>query len=81
MSKNYSFIIIGGGLIALQTASIATGLFFAVILLFMCVTLLKELTEELLISEGVNKIEWFTKTCQGIGYITGNLFWDLCLLI
>jgi len=44
--KSIDFIIIGGGLIALQTASIITGLFFAVILLFMCFSLLKGLKEE-----------------------------------
>ena len=50
-------LLIGGGLIALQTASIATGLFFAVILLFMCFSLLKGLKEELLNLVGANKIE------------------------
>lgn len=40
-------LLLGGGLIALQTASIITGLFFAVILLFMCFSLLKGLREEL----------------------------------
>jgi choline/glycine/proline betaine transport protein len=40
-------LLMGGGLIALQTASIITGLFFAVILLFMCFSLLKGLREEL----------------------------------
>ncbi len=44
--KSIDFIIIGGGLIALQTVSIITGLFFAVILLFMCFSLLKGLKEE-----------------------------------
>jgi len=39
-------LLIGGGLIALQTVSIITGLFFAIILLFMCVSLLKGLKEE-----------------------------------
>jgi choline/glycine/proline betaine transport protein len=39
-------LLVGGGLIALQTASITTGLFFAVILLFMCFSLLKGLKEE-----------------------------------
>jgi len=39
-------LLVGGGLIALQTASVATGLFFAVILLFMCFSLLKGLKEE-----------------------------------
>ncbi len=39
-------LLVGGGLIALQTISITTGLFFAVILLFMCVSLLKGLREE-----------------------------------
>lgn len=39
-------LLVGGGLIALQTASIITGLFFAVILLFMCLSLLKGLKEE-----------------------------------
>jgi choline/glycine/proline betaine transport protein len=39
-------LLIGGGLVALQTASIITGLFFAVILLFMCLSLLKGLKEE-----------------------------------
>ena len=39
-------LLVGGGLIALQTASIITGLFFAVILLFMCFSLLKGLKEE-----------------------------------
>ena len=39
-------LLIGGGLIALQTASIITGLFFAVILLFVCLSLLKGLKEE-----------------------------------
>ncbi len=40
-------LLVGGGLIALQTASIITGLFFAAILLFMCFSLLKGLKEEL----------------------------------
>ena len=39
-------LLVGGGLVALQTASIITGLFFAVILLFMCLSLLKGLKEE-----------------------------------
>jgi choline/glycine/proline betaine transport protein len=39
-------LLVGGGLIAMQTASITTGLFFAVILLFMCFSLLKGLKEE-----------------------------------
>jgi len=39
-------LLVGGGLVALQTASIITGLFFAVILLFMCFSLLKGLKEE-----------------------------------
>ena len=39
-------LLAGGGLIALQTASIITGLFFAIILLFMCFSLLKGLKEE-----------------------------------
>ena len=50
-------LLVGGGLIALQMASIATGLFFAVILLFMCFSLLKGLKEEPLNLEGANKIE------------------------
>jgi choline/glycine/proline betaine transport protein len=41
-------LLVGGGLIAMQTVSITTGLFFAIILLFMCVSLLKGLKEELL---------------------------------
>ena len=40
-------LLLGGGLIALQTASIITGLFFAIILLFVCLSLLKGLKEEL----------------------------------
>lgn len=40
-------LLVGGGLIALQTVSITTGLFFAVILLCMCVSLLKGLREEI----------------------------------
>ena len=40
-------LLLGGGLIALQTASIITGLFFAIILLFVCLSLLKGLNEEL----------------------------------
>jgi choline/glycine/proline betaine transport protein len=40
-------LLVGGGLIALQTVSITTGLFFAIILLFMCFSLLKGLREEL----------------------------------
>ena len=39
-------LLMGGGLIAMQTVSIISGLFFAVILLFMCVSLLKGLREE-----------------------------------
>ena len=39
-------LLLGGGLIALQTASIITGLFFAIILLFVCLSLLKGLNEE-----------------------------------
>jgi len=39
-------LLVGGGLIAMQTVSIISGLFFAVILLFMCVSLLKGLREE-----------------------------------
>ena len=39
-------LLIGGGLVALQTASIIMGLFFAIILLFMCLSLLKGLKEE-----------------------------------
>ncbi len=41
-------LLVGGGLIAMQTVSITTGLFFAVILLFMCISLLKGLKEEIL---------------------------------
>ena len=44
-------LLVGGGLIALQTVSITTGLFFAIILLFMCISLQKGLREEILAIE------------------------------
>ena len=47
-------LLVGGGLVALQTASIITGLFFAVILLFMCLSLLKGLKEESITLEREN---------------------------
>ena len=45
-------LLLGGGLQALQTASIATGLPFAVVLLVMCYSLYKGLSQELAMIEG-----------------------------
>ena len=45
-------LLLGGGLQALQTASIATGLPFAVVLLIMCYSLYKGLSQELAMIEG-----------------------------
>jgi choline/glycine/proline betaine transport protein len=39
-------LLMGGGLVALQSASIATGLPFTIVLLFMCYSLYRELKEE-----------------------------------
>jgi len=50
-------LLVGGGLIALQTVSITTGLFFAIILLFMCISLQKGLREEILDIERNNNIK------------------------
>jgi choline/glycine/proline betaine transport protein len=50
-------LLVGGGLIALQTVSITTGLFFAIILLFMCISLQKGLREEILAIEEKNNIK------------------------
>ncbi|MEM7795266.1 MAG: BCCT family transporter [Cyanobacteria bacterium P01_C01_bin.118] len=45
-------LLLGGGLQALQTASIATGLPFAIVLLFMCYSLYRGLSQELAVIEG-----------------------------
>ena len=45
-------LLLGGGLQALQTASIATGLPFAVVLLVMCYSLYRGLSQELAMIEG-----------------------------
>ena len=45
-------LLLGGGLQALQTASIATGLPFAIVLLVMCYSLYKGLSQELAMIEG-----------------------------
>ncbi|EKU99466.1 choline/carnitine/betaine transport [Leptolyngbya sp. PCC 7375] len=45
-------LLLGGGLQALQTASIATGLPFAVVLLVMCFSLYRGLSQELAMIEG-----------------------------
>ena len=44
-------LLLGGGLQALQTASIATGLPFAIILLVMCYSLYRGLNQELVMLE------------------------------
>lgn len=45
-------LLLGGGLVALQTASITTGLPFAIVLLFLCYSLYKGLRQEALV-EGI----------------------------
>ena len=45
-------LLLGGGLQALQTASIATGLPFAIVLLIMCYSLYRGLSQELAMIEG-----------------------------
>ncbi|MEO0349193.1 MAG: BCCT family transporter [Cyanobacteria bacterium P01_A01_bin.15] len=45
-------LLLGGGLQALQTASIATGLPFAIVLLIMCYSLYRGLSQELAMMEG-----------------------------
>ncbi|MEO1401971.1 MAG: BCCT family transporter, partial [Cyanobacteria bacterium J06635_1] len=45
-------LLLGGGLQALQTASITTGLPFAVVLLIMCYSLYQGLSQELAMIEG-----------------------------
>jgi choline/glycine/proline betaine transport protein len=50
-------LLIGGGLAALQTAAITTGLPFAIVLVIMCYSLYKGLGEELYHAEWIEKME------------------------
>ncbi len=50
-------LLLGGGLIALQSASIATGLPFTLVLLLMCYSLYRELKEELYHATIIGKME------------------------
>jgi choline/glycine/proline betaine transport protein len=50
-------LLMGGGLTALQSASIATGLPFTVVLLIMCYSLYRELQEELYHATIIGKLQ------------------------
>ncbi|MGE4442792.1 MAG: BCCT family transporter [Desulfomicrobium sp.] len=57
-------LLMGGGLVALQSASIATGLPFAVVLLIMCHSLYKGLQEEVYHAKIIEKINPPTQTFE-----------------
>ena len=57
-------LLMGGGLVALQSASIATGLPFAVVLLIMCHSLYKGLEEEVYHAKIIEKINPPTQTFE-----------------
>jgi choline/glycine/proline betaine transport protein len=57
-------LLMGGGLVALQSASIATGLPFTLVLLIMCYSLYKGLQEEDYHARIIEKITPATQTIQ-----------------